>query len=102
MKRGVFVSKRVKKAKEQIERAQEALDMPAWLWSACTIELAGNREAVLSGPVEILEYDERTMLVKLGEKRVRISGKEVAISCLSTDGVKITGEIDSIEFVKAG
>jgi len=94
------MSKSAEKIKRKVYCAQNALDVPPGLMASSSMEIVSNREAVFSGPVLVTEYDENSVSIRSGEVTVRFSGDGMCISCLNTDGIKITGELDKIEFSK--
>ncbi|WP_052446702.1 YabP/YqfC family sporulation protein [Candidatus Soleaferrea massiliensis] len=75
------------------------LDVPQNVLSTMpTIELMGNKEAIVEGCKGVLEYDEETVRLNLGETILKFTGRDLALKCMTSDGVIVEGYILSIEF----
>ena len=64
-----------------------------------SIEIKGNREAVVEGCKSILHYDENIIKVNMNKMIVSFFGRNLEIKCLTTDSLVIKGFITSIEFL---
>ena len=76
------------------------LEMPATSLSGmASLQLSGNREAVVEGCQGILEYGEDTVRLSTEGMVVRFTGRDLQIRCMTPDSAVVTGFITSIEFL---
>ncbi len=62
------------------------------------IELLGNREIVVEGCKGVVEYDENTIRLSLGESVLAICGDDLLIKSFDSDVAVISGNICGISF----
>lgn len=62
------------------------------------IEIFDKKEAVLTGNVEVLEFEDSVLKLKTNEHELVFVGKNIVPSCYSADGIKINGDFERIEF----
>lgn len=62
------------------------------------IELHSNRELIIEGCKEILEYDENLIRINLGKINIQIMGNYLALRGITDDSVVIEGIIQSLDF----
>lgn len=67
--------------------------------SPISIEIKGNREAVIEGCKSVLHYDENIVKVSMNKMIVSFFGRNMEIKCLTADSLVIRGFITSIEFL---
>ena len=76
------------------------LEMPATSLSGmASLQLSGNREAVVEGCQGILEYGEDTVRLSTEGMVVRFTGRDLQIRCMTQESAVVTGFITSIEFL---
>ncbi len=82
------------------EKISEELDLPlSTMPGISTIELAGNRQAVVGGCKGVLEYDEGVIKLNLGKSIVRFVGNDLAINTFQYEQVVISGSILTVDFL---
>lgn len=62
------------------------------------IEILNKKEIVLTGFFEIIELDKSVLKTNCGEHVIIFYGNDIELSCYSSDGFKIKGDIKKIEF----
>lgn len=81
-------------------RLASMLEMPATSLSGmASLQLSGNREAVVEGCQGILEYGEDTVRLSTEGMVIRFTGRDLQIRCMTQDSAVVTGFITSIEFL---
>lgn len=63
-----------------------------------SIEMKGNREAVIEGCKSISQYDENVIKVNMSKMTISFFGRNMEIKYLTSDSLVIRGFITSIEF----
>ncbi len=83
------------------DRIRETLDIPTESISALSVvELKGDREAVVSGCVGVLEYGTETVILRVREGCVRIEGAHLEMLSLITDRITVHGVIRAVYLEK--
>ena len=77
----------------------EALKSAYPLQTDFYIEIFDKKEVVLTGDAEIFELGDSVLKLKIDEHRICFSGKNLKISCYTSDGIKINGDFERIEFI---
>ena len=84
-------------------RAQKvagALQLPPGMLSGgARFEMNGNREVIVDGCRNVLEYNENEVRINAGKMIVSFMGRGMTLKCLTPDSLVIEGFITSIEFV---
>ncbi len=62
------------------------------------IELLGNREIIVEGCKGVVEYDENTIRLSLGENVLSLCGDDLVIKSFDSDIAVICGSICEISF----
>ncbi len=62
------------------------------------IEIFDKKEVVLTGDVEVTELEDSVLKIKSNEHEVAFYGKKLLVSCYDSDGLKINGELEKVEF----
>lgn len=63
------------------------------------IEMIGNREMIIDGCKGVVEYDEATIKLSLGEYVLSLSGDNLLINSFDNSVAIISGQICEISFV---
>lgn len=62
------------------------------------IELSGNREALIDGCQNILQYDDTMIRISTGRLIVCFTGSDLTLGAMQHNQMRITGTILSVEF----
>ena len=62
------------------------------------IEMLGNREIIVDGCKGVVEYDENTIRLSLGESVLSLCGSDLVIKTFDNDIAVISGQICEISF----
>ena len=62
------------------------------------IEIFDRKEIVLTGDIEITELDDSVLKLKCGEHGVNFFGKNFKIRCYTSEGIRLCGTFEKIEF----
>ena len=62
------------------------------------IEIFDRKEIVLTGDIEITELNDSVLKLKCGEHGVGFYGKNFKILCYTSEGIRLEGIFDKIEF----
>lgn len=68
-------------------------DTPRW-------ELCGRDRLLVEGRCEIRGCEESGMLLQTGAGAVRLCGRELCVVSLTEQGLELTGELRSLEFLE--
>lgn len=63
------------------------------------MEINGNTEAIVEGCSGVLEYDTDVVRIRTGKRIVRFTGRGLAIKCLTSESLVVTGFFTGIEFL---
>lgn len=86
--------------KTVVQKVARALELPGDIAAGMAhIEMSGNREIVIDGCKNILEYDENVIKINAGKMTVRFCGRGLTLRNLSQDSAVIEGFVSSIEFL---
>lgn len=80
-------------AADRIKNGYNAIVLPSHF------EINGNREAMIDGCRELLEYSDTTIKINMGKLIVSFSGRGLSIKCLNENSLVIYGYITNIEFI---
>ncbi|MDP4132967.1 MAG: sporulation protein YqfC [Bacillota bacterium] len=81
-------------AAEEFEIPKEvALDMPR-------ITIVGDRDITIENSRGIISYDDKQIKVNTKTAVITVKGDGLQISCITNDGVCISGVADSVEFLR--
>ncbi len=84
-----------------LERAAEILDIPAEAVAGVThIEITGTREFFIENHKGILEYTDTEIKINAGKNILRVIGSRLAVSSMTANELKLTGDIQTIEFIR--
>lgn len=72
---------------------------PGTMSGGSKIQLIGNRELSLEGCKGVLEYDNSIIRLNLGNRQLKLLGRNLSIRVLERNYVEIEGFIATIEFV---
>lgn len=73
-------------------------EMPKIELNLPLIELTGNKELAVDGCKGVLEYDENVIRLNLKNYILRITGRDLGLTCLTTESLVVRGTILSVEF----
>lgn len=75
-----------------------------WEFSVVTpqISLQSDREAIVEGDCQIIDYDEDMVLLKVNGRCIRFWGSRLVVSSLSQEYLIIRGKLMSLEFLDPG
>ncbi len=71
---------------------------PSALIGESKITINSNKEIIIEGLRNVLEYEQEKIKLNLGNKTLLILGTNLTINSLTINGVVITGIINSLEF----
>ncbi|BED93015.1 MAG: YabP/YqfC family sporulation protein [Candidatus Paraimprobicoccus trichonymphae] len=63
------------------------------------LEMNGNREVIVEGCRNILEYDDHMIKISFKNMSAMFLGRNLSIKCLDTNSLVINGFIISVEFI---
>lgn len=90
----------VKKKKFSMGSIEKFLGVPTGVVSnAMHMEMNGNREVVVEGCRNILQYDTTDIKIDVGKMMIAFEGRNLLIKNFSTDSLIIEGFIVSINFI---
>ncbi len=93
----------VKRTKRLLEAASNRLDLPGEIVAGLPkIELTGFSRLSIEQHSGVLTYSTETVIVDVGIGRVKITGRELAISLMNHTYVIVTGKLQGIELVPGG
>ena len=80
-------------------RIERALEMPTGtLRPALTMELYGNREAVVEGCRRVLRYDADCIRLDTVEGVVRFAGEDLRVTCFAGGTATVSGRMVTLGF----
>lgn len=71
---------------------------PSALMGSSKVTLNSNKEAIIEGCRNVLEYEDDRIKLNLGNKTLLILGNSLSIDSITVNGVIVTGNISSVEF----
>lgn len=71
---------------------------PSALIGESKITLNSNKEALIEGCRNIIEYEDDRIKLNLGNKTLLIIGSGLSIETITINGVMVKGTISSVEF----
>ena len=85
-------------------RAAEALlQLPEGMLGHCTrMEWTDDRQVLVEGSCEILEYEQDQVFVRIAGGTVRFWGQELQLCCLAPGNILLTGRMQKVEFGEDG
>ena len=76
---------------------QRLFDVPMeGVSSLSTVELIGDREAVISGCLGILAYGENEILLRMKHGRLLVTGRDLLMESLTGGRITISGQITAV------
>lgn len=72
---------------------------PGTMGNSSKIEMIGNRELSVEGCKGVLEYDESIIRLNLGNRQLKVLGRNLSIRVLERNYSEIEGFITNIEFM---
>ena len=95
--------KKRQKEKKSLTRAlSQSLELPLEvLESMPELVLRGNREAVVSHCVSILEYNDQKVRIAANHVQLQFIGRNLQLTCMTDESVVITGFLLKLEFLTA-
>ncbi len=92
---------RNRREKAILSDAAELFDLPIDLLSGLPhVELMGNRQFYMENHRGILSYSEEEIAVSANGVIVRVFGKKLELVSMSSDALRIRGEIARVEWVQ--
>ncbi len=79
---------------------RKSVDIPIGITDDYYMEIYSDREIVLTGFGEIETLEDSVLKIKFGAQKIVFSGSKINISNYTSDGIKISGYINKIEFLK--
>lgn len=97
------MSRSSRNAKKKIyaltEKLNDTLEIPQSAGpGSVQIELSGNREALVDGCQNILQYDDSTIRLSTGRLVICFSGSDLSVTAMQQNQIRITGTILSVDF----
>ena len=86
------------KREKKKEHLLSSIIPPSALIGESKITLNSNKEALIEGCRNIIEYEDHHIKLNLGNKTLLIVGTNLSIETITTSGVMIKGIISSMEF----
>lgn len=68
------------------------------LYNMTQIQILENREVVVEGCKEILEYDDNRIRLKTKRLEVSIWGGGLELKCFNAENIIISGKVERVEF----
>ncbi len=88
------------KTEKVVSKIAQVLEVPEnSILNTCQMELLSNREAVVEGCQGVLEYDDTTVRLNMGNMIVRFLGRNLQIKGMTADSLVVEGFITSIEYM---
>lgn len=71
------------------------------VYSAHAVHLLARKAMEIEGVEQIIAFDERQVLLRTGEGRMQITGRNLQVTALQPDSGKahVDGEIDSVSYM---
>ena len=81
-------------------KASRLFDLPGEaLGGMLRVELTGNREVFVGNHKGILELSEKEVVLSFGKKeKLHILGRNLIVSAMTTEEIRLSGIIDSVGF----
>lgn len=81
------------------EKLNDTLEIPQSASpGSAQIELSGNREALVDGCQNILQYDDTVIRISTGRLVICFSGSDLSVNAMQQNQIRITGTILCVEF----
>lgn len=94
--------KKQRKSPEQkmIKRIAESIELPMEVLEGLPeLELRGNREAIVSHCVSILEYNDQRVRIASNQLTIQFSGRNLSLTRMTDESIMLTGFILKMEFL---
>lgn len=86
------------KREKKKEHLLSSVIPPSALIGESKITLNSNKEALIEGCRNIIEYEDDRIKLNLGNKTLLIIGSGLSIETITINGVMVKGTISSVEF----
>lgn len=88
-----------RKLLELTERFNDTMEIPqATVPGNARIELTGNKEVLVDGCQNILQYDDSVIRLSTGRLVVSFTGSALCVDTMQQNQIRITGTILSVDF----
>lgn len=85
--------------RERMHEFFKLLEMPVEVLSEeIHIEMYANRRIIIEEAKGIMDYDDRLVRVNAGKYCLRVEGRELNLSSMTTGAIIVNGIISSVEF----
>ena len=81
-----------------VEWLERKFDISPDIVSGVRVEIRGQNRLLLQGCRQILQYDEREMLLDLGKTRLRVCGERLWCTSFISGALGVSGHICSVHF----
>lgn len=88
---------RIKKQKQQLLTERNTLGS-SLLGQESHLELCSNRELLVDGCKGIVEYNDTLIRLHIPEGQLKVSGRELQITCMSEDSLIVRGFLSGLEY----
>lgn len=86
-----------------IGKLGNSLELPLELLEKLpSLELQGNREAVVEHCDGVLSYDDKQIRIQAGELILEFNGRNLKLCCMTDESIVITGYFTGLGFRKQG
>ena len=81
------------------EQMTDALNLPKDLMlGAVIMTITGKHEAYVENYMSLIEYTEELIRIQTKIGQIRITGKNLRVDYYTNDDMKLTGQIEAIEY----
>ena len=89
----------MKNRRKMLERVSEIFELPGEVIADMPkFTVSGNRRMHIEGHKGILQYDRTLIAISAGSMILRVCGKTLEITSMSSEELLITGNIEKFEF----
>ena len=90
-----------KAGRDILKKAAERLDIPVDVMAGVSrVEIIGMRQVYVENHRGILEYSGEEIQLNTDSHVLRIHGSGLEVSSMNASQIKLSGEIESVQFVK--
>lgn len=89
-----------RKTFERFERTVEQMSLPSdVLLGSVRLEMLSNRQVLVFNHEGIVEYSDTSVSINSKSYTVKISGSDLSVDAMNRTAMKVTGIIQSLEFI---
>lgn len=89
-----------RKTFEQMERMAQLLSLPSdAILGSSKIEILSDKRVLVFNHEGIIEYSEEQVCINTKSRTLKIGGSELLVAAMNRTGLKITGNIKTLEFI---